>query len=235
MSENIIYRYGTIMKEEQLVPVTEKVLPNTMVLETPEPFPGYLQYYHETPHDPRPMFIYLGLKDENHYEDIARATGYIHKKTDIGYSAAFGSVSVNYEQYRVLRLRYLKNFDEVLPLQQMFQEEGITFLKPLPVKGPMKGLIRLKKVFKLEVTGEGMYQAINEKKMGYFTLPQKVSWSEFEALVAKVRNNWNKELADFALGSLYHYEGIEDIVRVYSPAQRPELIKELKQVFSDKL
>jgi len=117
----------------------------------------------------------------------------------------------------------------------MFAAEGLTFRKPIAQKNPQTGLIRLKKMFQLEVVGEGMYMACNENKMGYFSLPGKVTWPEFEELVARVRHNWNKELVDFALGTLYDYDGIEDIVRVYSPAQRPELIRELKQVFAEKM
>ncbi len=235
MNSETIYRYGTLMKEEHVQAVNEKTLANTMVLETPEPFPGYLEYYHEAPHEPRPLFIYLGLHEENHYEDIARASSEVHKLTDIEYSSAFGSLSIKYEMYKVLRLRYLKSFDDVLPLQKLFEEQGIRFRRPMTPKGVQKGLIRLKKMFKLQVLGDGMYRSTQEKKMGYFSLPQKVSWNQFEELVSKVRNNWNKELVDFALASFYNYEGIEDIVRVYSPAQRPELIAELKQIFAEKM
>lgn len=234
-NNDIISRYGTIMKEEAVHVVSQKIMPGTMVLETPEPFPGYLQYYSETPHAPKPLFIYFGLTDDNYYEDIARATENIHKKTDINYSAAYGSISVHYDIYKVLRIRYLENFDQVLPIQKLFAEEGITFRKPISQDSAQTGLIRLKKMFKLRAIGEGMYQSVNESKMAYFSLPQKVTWHEFEKLVARVRNNWNKELVDFALASFYNYEGIDDIVRVYSPSQRPELVKELQQKFIEKL
>ncbi len=235
MNSETIFRFGTLMKEEQVQPVNDKIIPGTMVLETPEPFPGYLEYYSETPHDPRPLFIYLGLHEENHYEDIARASAQIHKKTDIRFSSAFGSISIKYDMYKVLRLRYLSSFDDVMPLQELFAQEGIRFRRPMTPKGSQKGLIRLKKMFQLEKLGDGMYRSANERKMAYFSLPEKVSWNQFEELVARVRHNWHQDLVDFALGSFYHYEGIEDMVRVYCKNQRPELVAELKQLFADKM
>lgn len=231
MANEIIYTYGTLMKEEQVRSLKSAGLKGTMIMETPEPFPGFLSYYSETPHSAKPLFVYLGLDEENFYEDIAHATKNVHKKTDIKFGAAYSSVAVNYKIYKSIRLRYMDSFDQIAPLQKLFQEEGLTFHKEVPLRKPATALIRLKKMFKLNVIGDGLYLDMEEPKMGYFTLPKKLIWNDFVDLVKHVRNNWNKELIDFGLVTLYKYDCVEDAVRIYSPAQRPELLKELKEQF----
>lgn len=231
MANEIIYTYGTLMKEEQVRSLKSVGLKGTMVMETPEPFPGFLSYYSETPHAAKPLFVYIGLDEENFYEDVAHANKNVHKKTDINFSAAYSSIAVNYKIYKSIRLRYMDSFDQIAPLQRLFEEEGLTFCKDISVNKPSTALIRLKKMFKLEVINEGEYLDMEESKMGYISLPKKLVWSDFQDLVKHVRNNWNKELVDFGLTTLYKYECVEDAVRVYSPSQRPALIKELKEQF----
>lgn len=231
MANEIIYTYGTLMKEEQVRSLKSVGLKGTMVMETPEPFPGFLSYYSETPHAAQPLFVYLGLDEENFYEDVAHANKNVHNKTDIKFGAAYSSIAVNYKIYKSIRLRYIDSFEQVSTLQKLFQEEGLTFQKEVVMNKPATALIRLKKMFKLDAIGDGLYLDLEESKMGYFTLPKKLIWNDFLELVKHVRNNWNKELVDFALTTLYKYECVEDVVRVYSPSQRPELIKELKEQF----
>ena len=235
MSKEIIYRFGTLMKEEQVVPVTAKIIPGTMVLETPEPFPGYLTYYSETPHDPKPIFIYFGLDDNSHYESVARATSKVLKKSNTKFSAAFGSISIKHDIYKVLRIKYINSFDEVLPIQELFAKEGVVFRKQITQSQPETALIRLKKMFKTRPLEDGLFQSVNDNKIAYFPLPVNLEWLEFKALISKVRHNWNKELVDFAAATVYKYDGVEDLVRVYSPAMRPELLKELRQIFNEKV
>lgn len=231
MAKEIIYTYGTLMKEEQVKSIKNVGIKGTMVMETPEPFPGFLTYYSETPHAAKPLFVYLGLEEENFYEDISHASKNVKEKTDIQFSAAYGSVAVNYKIYKCIRLRYIDSFEHVAALQRLFKEEGLTFRKSIPVNKPATGLIRIKKMFKLNTIGDGMYLDMEESKMGYLSLPKKMVWSDFLELVKRVRHNWNKELVDFGLVTLYMYDCVEDAVRVYSPAQRPELIMELKEQF----
>lgn len=231
MANEIIYTYGTLMKEEQVKSLSNVGIKGTMVMETPEPFPGFLTYYSETPHAAQPLFVYLGLEEENFYEDVAYATKNVKQKADIKFSAAYGSIAMNYKIHKCIRLRYLEGFDQVLPIQELFKEEGLTFRKAINLNKPATGLIRLKKMFKLDTIGEGMYQDMEQSKMAYIKLPKKMVWSDFLDLVKHVRNNWNKELVDFGFTTLYMYECVEDAVRVYSPAQRPELIKEIKEQF----
>ncbi len=231
MANEIIYTYGTLMKEEQVKSLNNVGIKGTMIMETPEPFPGFLTYYSETPHNAKPLFVYAGLEEENFYEDIAHASRNVKKKTDIQFSAAYGSIAMNYKIYKCIRFRYMNSFEDVEPLQRLFAEEGLTFRKAVTLNKPATGLIRLKKMFKLQPIGDHMYQDMEESKMAYISLPKKLVWGDFFDLVKHVRNNWNKELVDFGLTTLYMYDCVEDAVRVYSPAQRPELIKELKEQF----
>ena len=73
-------RYGVLIKEEVVKDISSKGLENTMVLETPEPFPGFLQYYSETPYEVAPQFVYLGIDEQMHFDDIARSTNGVREK-----------------------------------------------------------------------------------------------------------------------------------------------------------
>lgn len=209
-------KYGVIMKEEVVRCITEQGIKGTMVLETPEPFPGFLQYYSETPGSVVPLFIYCGVEDNMHFDDFARVEEQVRQKTGIDFQAAFATISVKYDLIKVLRLRGLKSYDQILPVQQAFADAGIQFRNSLGIKGDQVALIRLKKMFRIHELGDGLYLDEEEGRSGYFTLPKKIEWSAFVDLTAKVKNNWKEVDYDVAIGYFYNFHGISDVIRIYS-------------------
>ena len=78
-SSDILERYGNLLKSEQLVTMDDKIMPNTFVLEAPEPFPGFFNYYSESPMDSKPLYVYLVVDKLYTLEEVTRARVNIEK------------------------------------------------------------------------------------------------------------------------------------------------------------
>ncbi len=212
----IIERYGNLLKEESLVTMHDKILPNTFVLKAPEPFPGYFGYYSDIPSDSKPLYIYLVLKRLYTLEEVTRATQNIKKYFSADFNAAAGTVSLYNKEYHVIRVRHLDTFDQIIDLQAGYIDEGFEFKKkPNNITG--SAIIRLKKFFTLEEVEDGVYFDLDEKDHGYFTIPDKLPWKYFEVVTNKVKNNWDYSKFDAAIGHFHQNFGITDMVRIYNP------------------
>ncbi len=212
----ILQRYGNLLKQESLVTMQDKILPNTFVLEAPEPFPGYFSYYSDMPSDSKPLYIYLVLKKLYTLEEVTRATQNIKKYFSANFNAAAGTVHLYNKDYHIIRVRHLDKFDQVIDLQACYMDEGIEFKKkPKNIAG--YGVIRLKKFFTLEEIDDGVYFDLDEKDHGYFTVPNKLTWKYFEDLTTKVKHNWDLSKFDAAVGHIHQNFGIIDMVRIYNP------------------
>lgn len=228
-------KYGVLMKEEVIRCLDDQGIEGTMVLETPEPFPGFAEYYSETPGSLIPQFIYCGVEENMHFDDFARVEESVRQSTGIDFQAAFATISAKYDIIKVLRLRGLKSYDQILPVQQAFANAGIQFRKKLNLKESVKALIRLKKMFAITDLGDGLYLDDEDGRSGYFIVPQKIEWPNFVDLVAKVKNNWNQVNYDVAIGYLYNYNGISDVIRVYSNNVDKEFLELARSKFLARL
>ena len=230
----ILERYGNLLKEESLVTMHDKVLPNTFVLEAPEPFPGYFGYYSDIPSDSKPLYIYLVLSHLYTLEEITRATQNIKKYFSADFNAAAGVVSIYNMEYHVIRVRHLDSFEQIVDLQAGYIDEGLEFKKkPKDIAG--SAIIRLKKFFTLEEISEGVYFDLDEKDHGYFTIPNKLPWKYFEDLTIKVKNNWDYSKFDAAIGHFHQNFGIVDMVRIYNPNIDREYLMGVRQKYLERI
>ena len=113
-TNNIIERYGNLIKEESLVTMEDKILPNTFVLEAPEPFPGFYSYYSDAPSDSKPLYVYLVLNKQYTIEETTRATQNIKDYFKTNFSAAAGHIDIYNEQFEILRIRHLDSYDQIM-------------------------------------------------------------------------------------------------------------------------
>ncbi len=232
---NIIERYGNLLKEEQLVTMDEKIIPNTFVLEAPEPFPGYFNYYSESPQESKPLYVYLVVDQLYTLEQITRARNNIKAYFPSDFDADAGTVTIYNKMYHVIRVRHLDNYDRIRDLQTAFMDEGIAYKKKPTKKIETKGNIRLKKFFKLNQVEEGLYFDEIEKDHGYFSLPRYVKWAEFEELTRKVKYNWSGSFFDAALGHFHNNFKIEDMVRIYNPKIDLDMLRKAKQKYFEQI
>lgn len=232
MSETkMIERYGNLLKAEQLVTMDEKIIPNTFVLEAPEPFPGFFNYYSESPQDSKPLYVYLVVDQLYTLEQITRARQNIKEYFPSDFDADAGTVTVYNKTYHVIRVRHLKKYDQIKDLQTAFLDEGIEFRKKPAKKIESTAVIRLKKFFKLKEVEKGLYSDEAEKDHGYISLPRFVKWAEFEELTKKVKYNWSGTFFDAALGHFHNNFEIEDMIRIYNPKIDLDLLHKAKQKY----
>ncbi len=232
---NIIDTYGNLLKAEELVTLSEKILPNTFVLEAPEPFPGFYNYYSETPGNQKPLYIYFVVDRLYTLEEITRARQNIKRYFPEPFDADAGTLSFNNKTYHTIRVRHLGNYDHIKDLQSCFLDEGIEFKKKPSKKIDTTAVIRLKKFFQLDVVGEGMYMDKVEKGHAYFAIPRHIKWSEFEEITKKARYNWDGTYFDAALGHFHKNFDIVDMIRIYNLNIDLELLQKIKEKYFEQL
>nr|WP_321451201.1 hypothetical protein [uncultured Carboxylicivirga sp.] len=230
----ILQRYGNLLKEESLVTMNDKILPNTFVLEAPEPFPGYFGYYSDIPSDSKPLYLYLVLKGLYTLEEVTRATQNIKKYFGTNFNAAAGTIYMYNKLFHIIRVRHLDTFDQIADLQHGYLDQGIEFKKkPKNISG--KAIIRLKKFFMLEEVEDGVYFDLDEKDHGYFTIPYKLPWKHFEDITKKAKHNWDRSVFDSALGHIHENFGIRDIIRIYNPNIDINYLMDTRKVYLDRI
>lgn len=233
--ETTIERYGNLLKQENLRTMHDKIWPNTFVLEAPEPFPGYFNYYSDHPVESNPLYIYLVLKKLYTLEEITRASQNIQKYFPAQFNATPGLVNIYNRIYDVIRVRHLDEFHQIADLQAGYIDEGIEFRrKPSrDLTGP--AIIRIKKFFILEELNPGVFFDLTEKDHGYFLIPEKLTWKYFEDLTRRVKFNWDKPFFDAAIGHFHIKFGIQDMIRIYYPEMSGEYILEARKKYLERI
>ncbi len=209
--ENIIEATGAIVKEEDLINIKHKVMPNTLVLESSHPFPGY--HGSNLPENPLPGIIYLVTRTKYAGEDILRAAKKIKKSFPDNFEASFGQAEKHEKIYHFIRVKNLDCFDCIPVLQNAFTGEGIQFMKRKSVSG--EALIKLQKFFRLQRMEKHLYKDLDDPLMYYFEIPEKPGWELFKKITIYIRANVDNYTFDAALGTLY-LEDILDMVRIYA-------------------
>ncbi|MBN2744923.1 hypothetical protein LX69_03126 [Breznakibacter xylanolyticus] len=228
-SEHIIERYGNLMKLESLISMDEKILPNTFVLEAPEPFPGFFGYYNEVPVDAKPLYVYFVLKHLYTLEEVTRAWLKIRTHFPaVNMHAAAGTVNIYNDLYHVLRIRHLDTYDQIAQLQELFIKEGFELAKKPSHKIEAQAIIRIKKFFILKEIDHGIYLDMTEKDHGYIVIPKLLSWKEFDDITHQVKNNWEKSNFDAAIGHFHNNFEITDMIRIYNPTLSLNYLQEIK-------
>lgn len=233
-TRNRIEKYGHLIKIETLKSVSTQCIPGTLVLEAPEPFPGYKDYYSEHPLPCKPLYIYFVIDGNSSLEQVARISQIAQGLFAVEFDAAYAVIKINGEEFHTVRIRHLESFDQVPELQEIFQKAGMKFKKKsADINGT--AVIHLRKLFYLNPISDGLYLDSAELDHGYFTLPSHIDWSGFEAAVQKVKFNWNITSSDYALAFFYSNSRIEDIVRVYNPNLTIEYLTEAKRQFLNRI
>ena len=234
-TKNYAIKFGSLLKEETLEIIKDKILPNTVVLEAVNPFPGYYEYYENLQKDIKPYYIYLVTDKKYNLEEFTRATQKIMKSFDAKFHAAIGSITIYNDVYDVIRIRRLNTYDQVRELQEAYSAEGINFEMHKNIQHNSKAMIQLTKFFAVDVLEDGFFTDHIEPNHGYFTIPQKLSWSQFEELTKQVKYNMDMIHFDASLGFIYdHFKAI-DMIRIYSEKLDLDLMKKIKSKYLERI
>ncbi|HKJ41918.1 MAG TPA: hypothetical protein VKA27_07470 [Sunxiuqinia sp.] len=230
--KNNIEVFGTITKRETVFTIDDKVEPGTLVFEALEPFPGY---YHETPMDQKPIYMYIALAEPYSLEEIIRATENVEQVFDEKFDSGKGLLRMFNSVYTVLRVRHLKRYDLVGALQKAYESNGIRFAQKSKKGIKEEAQIKVIKFFSLEELDEGIYMDKKEKYHAYIELPHYLEWEKFNELGNRVKYNWTGSKFDAAVGAFYYEGKLHEFVRIYSKKLSLEYLQDLKKLFYAKL
>ncbi len=202
---------GLLTKEETLTTVKHHIVPNTFVLESLQPFPGY--HGENLPAEIKPEAVYLITSKRLPTELIYRTAGKIQKFINFSFNAIPGEITIYNDKYYCIRIRNLENYEIIQDLQRWFIDEGISFMKTKNIDAPC--LISLKKLFILEKINDNIFKDLEDEYMYYLEIPREISWSLFKKITTSVINNIDNSNFDAAIAYIY-FKGITDFVRIYT-------------------
>ncbi len=233
--KNIVVKFGSILKEETLEVIDSKILPNTVVLEATNPFPGYYEYYEGIQKDVKPHYIYLVTEKKCDLEEFTRATQKIMSYFEVDFHAAMGTITIFNDVYHVIRIRRLTKYDQIKDLQSCYKEEGICLKSNAAIPHNTKAMIQLNKFFSMEELEEGYFLDHVEPNHGYFIIPQKLSWKQFEHLAQQVKYNMEMFHFDASLGFIYDNFKAVDMIRIYAENLDLVLMKKIRAKFVERI
>lgn len=217
---------GSILKEETIKAVLQDKITKTSVFEVQDAYPGYYQMLEQ---QQRPNFVYLLTKKSYRFEEVKRIESSkrpFHDHFDI----STAKLMIQNKSYPSVRLKNLESYDHLNQIVNFLDVQGVKFEKPKKVP-ETKTLIKTDKIFWLEETEPGIYLDKEEKEVGYISLPKRLKWKKFETTTFLVKNNWLGKGFDAAVGHFNRHWGIEEIVRIYTQKNSPELLKTIREVY----
>lgn len=226
-TNNLIKTFGSIVKEESLVPVEYNILSNTCVAEANEP---YSDYYGKVPHPAIPNSLFLFTSQYYSLVDVLRFALNIDScyMKDVNVAAAY--LDFGQYKYPAIRLKYFPNYEHLHLLQSCFMKEGVEFIKKVQMSG--KAIVKINKCFVLEEPEPGIYFDKNEENRGYIAIPRQIARNEFLDVISEIKNNDECPLFDAARGVLIIDSKANDIVRVYSENLYLSFLKCIQQKFT---
>jgi hypothetical protein len=232
MKEQIIERFGSIIKEENLWCRGELGIRNGCILESTEPFPGY---YGHVPNAVKPKFIYLITKSSYSLEEIFRAFAKINKSFP-SLDIAAAQIFLFGETLPGIRLGNLENFEMIRPLQEGFISEDIKFDLRKRSVANVPAMIKTTKFFKLkEYTDELVYIDMRRSSNSYFAIPENLDWQDFKKIVLHIKQNHTELRFDAARGFFFNFSDIIDVVRIFTKDNSFEYTNHLKKIFINKI
>lgn len=226
----IIETLGGVAKEESLVTLDNHIMPNSYVLETLEPFPGY--HGSNLPTDSKPISVFLITKVKYSTEKILRITHNIKKYFGHNFDAVPGTICIRNNIIPCIRIRDLDNYEYIGDLQKCFFSEGILFAKKKNMKAD--ALIKLKKHFTIQEIEEGIYKDLDDHSMFYLRINQQLTWQMFLQVTQRIRLNFNLANFDAGLGAIYTKD-ILDVVRIFSNDISIEKLRLLKEKYNQEI
>jgi hypothetical protein len=217
---------GSIIKEENLISITDKALQNTLVLDLQDPFPGY---HHDLPTESIPKSLFLVTNQLYNREQVTRARKNILLYSDFDFNAASSEIFIHNDVLFGIRIKALNSYDQIDQLQKDFINEGFSFRKFENIN--TKAIIKVKKTFLLEELESDIFADQLENYQGYFQIPKTLSWKLFEKITHSVRNNWEGKHFDAALGFFYKNFDIYEVVRIFHQREDQSILKELQTLY----
>ncbi|MDO9138080.1 MAG: hypothetical protein Q7U21_09665 [Lutibacter sp.] len=222
---------GKIIIQEKIDTIDENKLPNTFVINVPDPYKNYYGRFTEIV---KPVSIIFVTKTPNSFEKILRVTKKINEKYHLNLDGAKCEVTMNSRKLDGVRVKGINRFHEIGQIQQYYKDEGYDFAKSEKFKST-EALIRINRFFNVDEVEKGIYHSHDEDEVYYIEVPRYMTWDEFKKLTQEIKHNISDANYDIAKGIFYVNHGITEILRVVKPKASLELLKTIQQKYIEKL
>ena len=222
---------GKIIIQEKIDTIDENKLPNTFVINVPDPYKNYYGRFTEIV---KPVSIIFVTKTPNSFEKILRVTKKINEKYHLNLDGAKCEVTMNSRKLDGVRVKGINRFHEIGQIQQYYKDEGYDFAKSEKFKST-EVLIRINRFFNVEEVEKGIYHSQDEDEVYYIEVPRYMTWDEFKKLTQEIKHNIFDANYDIAKGIFYVNHGITEILRVVKPKATLELLKTIQHKYIEKL
>ncbi len=229
--ENPINITGYIKKEETVSSLNNNTLKNTFVIQVNHPFPGY--YGQEMIDMTKPRSIIFITKNMESWERIIRLGNKINKYLDTSVNFSKAKIQLWNKTFYGIRAKGFKNYEEIYKVQRALQDEGIDFSKNRRMNNEEVGLITLKKFFNVKEVEPGIFLCDNRSDMAYVSIPHEVNWELFRRHTSSVKHNISDNSYDVVSGAFYFNYQMSDVLRIFKPGIKLELLKEIKERYED--
>jgi hypothetical protein len=229
--ERMLEVFGYIKKQETLSTIDGHILPQTWVLESLKPFPGY--HGSNEPDESDPRSIFLMLTQALSFEEVARMSKIVKKQYNQNFNASEGCIYFQPYTYHCIRLKYLSSFEYIHRLQELFAQAGAKYLKTRAMS--REGLIQINKNFLVREMEPGIYQDMNNQVKTYIELPEKLQWEDFKKYTFNIKNNLVDNNFDAAQGVFFRKKEIVDVVRIYDFDRSIEKMRLLKDMYEEEI
>jgi hypothetical protein len=224
--------FSNVVKFEKLFPIVEKIIPDSLVFESLNPFPGY---YSDTPGSSPPLYLYLALNKFYRMEEVLRATQKIEAHFEEHFDAVKGILTIGSEETMVIRLRHFGDYNVVVPLQEAFMQQGLCWLKRVAKQVEYPALVRIVKMMEITQVEPHIYIEQREEFHGYIEIPRYLTWEQFETLTKQVKYNWFGSKFDAACGSFFYEGNLHEFVRIYSDKLDTGYLQDIRNLYLEKM
>ena len=221
---------GKIIKQENIDTVDENKIPNTFVINVPDPYKNYYGRFTEVE---KPKSIIFVTKTPNSFEKILRVTRGINEKYGLNLDGAKCEVTIGSRKLNGVRVKGINRYPEIAQIQQYYANEGYDFAKSEKFHD-VDALIRINRFFNIEKLDEGIFKSNIEDDVYYITVPRYMTWEEFRTITFEIKNNVSDKNYDIAKGVVYLNGGIKEFLRISKPKATLELLKQIQQKYIDK-
>jgi hypothetical protein len=237
LSNQIIETTGYIIKVERLKSLEKNIIPNSLVLQSMKPFPGY-EDKGSLKTKPKLNYVYLILMYRYFPEKIERISRVLKNEKYNKCNFSCSEIVIQNKILPCIRIKGLDCYDTIPDIQADYKYNDIKFMSFQAIDS--EGKIKVYKHFKISEITEGIYRDLFEGEKFYFIIPKQISWKILENLTNSVKKKIENSNFDSALGIINRFNGPEDVIRIFDKNKtleraleiRNKYIKELKREYS---
>jgi hypothetical protein len=223
-----IERFGALTKEEKLTTTDPSLFANKyQVYESRAPF---FNYYEDSPGLKLGTHVYLELEGYHSFETILRATLEIKKMVDFKFYATLGYLTYQNTTYQVIRLLGVDSYEKVSELQGLYELQVVRLKRSHTKLNDQMVVIRLEKFLHLkEVEGGTYFFDDAQPQIGYFKVPEYISWEKFKTLTREVKYETSLLFFDAATAYFYQNREIVNLVRIFKNDNSTDKLEAIRE------